>query len=83
MYMLIVTCSMHAKFICIEMKILALCVFIYFFFFYRERLIRLQHENKILKINEGATVDKQLTLVQSMLDDARSRINELETDNRY
>lgn len=48
----------------------------------RERLIRLQHENKILKINEGATVDKQLTLVQSMLDDARSRINELETDNR-
>lgn len=73
---------MHAKFICIEIKRLALCVFIYFFF-YRERLIRLQHENKILKINEGATVDKQLTLVQSMLDDARSRINELETDNRY
>lgn len=48
----------------------------------REKLIRLQHENKILKINEGATVDKQLTIVQSMLDDARSRINELETDNR-
>ncbi|XP_054720909.1 protein Hook homolog 3-like [Uloborus diversus] len=48
----------------------------------REKLIRLQHENKILKINEGATVDKQLTLVQSMLDDAKCRINELETDNR-
>lgn len=53
------------------------------FFSHRERLIRLQHENKILKINEGATVDKQLTLVQSMLDDSRSRVNELETDNRY
>ncbi|XP_015904868.1 protein Hook homolog 3 isoform X2 [Parasteatoda tepidariorum] len=48
----------------------------------REKLIRLQHENKMLKINEGATVDKQLTIVQSLLDDARSRINELETDNR-
>ncbi|XP_035212323.1 protein Hook homolog 3-like, partial [Stegodyphus dumicola] len=48
----------------------------------REKLIRLQHENKILKLNEGTTVDKQLTLIQSMLDDARSRINELETDNR-
>ncbi|KFM58220.1 Protein Hook-like protein, partial [Stegodyphus mimosarum] len=48
----------------------------------REKLIRLQHENKILKLNEGTTVDKQLTLIQSMLDDARSRVNELETDNR-
>lgn len=48
----------------------------------REKLIRLQHENKMLKINEGMTVDKQLTIVHSMLDDARSRINELETDNR-
>ncbi|GIY82918.1 protein Hook homolog 3 [Caerostris darwini] len=48
----------------------------------REKLIRLQHENKMLKINEGATVDKQLTLTRSMLDDAKSRINELETDNR-
>lgn len=37
----------------------------------------------MLKINEGATVDKQLTLTQSMLDDAKARINELETDNRY
>lgn len=52
------------------------------FICFREKLIRLQHENKMLKINEGATVDKQLTIVQSMLDDARSRINELETDNR-
>ncbi|CAL1281625.1 unnamed protein product [Larinioides sclopetarius] len=48
----------------------------------REKLIRLQHENKMLKINEGATIDKQLALTQSMLDDAKSRINELETDNR-
>lgn len=37
----------------------------------------------MLKINEGATVDKHLTLTQSMLDDAKARINELETDNRY
>ncbi|KAG8183460.1 hypothetical protein JTE90_002842 [Oedothorax gibbosus] len=48
----------------------------------REKLIRLQHENKMLKISEGATVDKHLTLTQSMLDDAKARINELETDNR-
>lgn len=56
--------------------------FVFMFICIREKLIRLQHENKILKLNEGATVDKQLTIVQSMLDDARSRINELETDNR-
>lgn len=48
----------------------------------RERLIRLTHENKMLKLNEGTSVNKQLTLLQSMLDDASSRVNELETDNR-
>ena len=49
----------------------------------RERLIRLQHENKMLKLQRAETEDEQGQLLQGMLDDANARKNELESEVRW
>lgn len=49
---------------------------------FREKLIRLQHENKILKLNQEGSDNEKIALLQSLLDDANLRKNELETENR-
>ncbi|XP_067122723.1 protein Hook homolog 3 isoform X2 [Centruroides vittatus] len=48
----------------------------------KEKLIRLQHENKILKLKLDSNDDQQVAVLQSMLDDSRLRQSELETENR-
>ncbi|XP_046870782.1 protein Hook homolog 3 isoform X1 [Hypomesus transpacificus] len=48
----------------------------------RERLIRLQHENKMLKLAQEGSDNEKIALLQSLLEDANSRKNELETENR-
>ncbi|XP_040218245.1 protein Hook homolog 3 isoform X6 [Rana temporaria] len=48
----------------------------------KEKLIRLQHENKMLKINQEGSDNENIALLQSLLDDANMRKNELETENR-
>lgn len=48
----------------------------------RERLIRLQHENKMLKLAQEGSDNAQIALLQSLLEDTNSRKNELETENR-
>ncbi|XP_075853433.1 protein Hook homolog 3 isoform X3 [Microcebus murinus] len=48
----------------------------------REKLIRLQHENRMLKINQEGSDNERIALLQSLLDDANLRKNELETENR-
>nr|XP_033772758.1 protein Hook homolog 3 isoform X2 [Geotrypetes seraphini] len=48
----------------------------------KEKLIRLQHENKILKLNQEGSDNEKIALLQSLLDDANMRKNELETENR-
>ncbi|XP_034821923.1 protein Hook homolog 3 isoform X4 [Pan paniscus] len=48
----------------------------------REKLIRLQHENKMLKLNQEGSDNEKIALLQSLLDDANLRKNELETENR-
>ncbi|XP_060619670.2 protein Hook homolog 3 isoform X2 [Anolis sagrei] len=48
----------------------------------REKLLRLQHENKILKLNQEGSDNDKIALLQSLLDDANLRKNELETENR-
>ncbi|XP_022087313.1 protein Hook homolog 3-like isoform X2 [Acanthaster planci] len=48
----------------------------------REKIIRLQHENKMLKLKQGETTDEKTQLLQSLLDDADARKNELESENR-
>uniref|UniRef100_A0A8C9L7A6 Hook microtubule tethering protein 3 n=1 Tax=Pavo cristatus TaxID=9049 RepID=A0A8C9L7A6_PAVCR len=47
----------------------------------KEKLIRLQHENKILKLNQEGSDNEKIALLQSLLDDANLRKNELETEN--
>lgn len=53
-----------------------------FYLFYREHLIRLQHENKMLKLAQEGSDNEKIALLQSLLEDANRRKNELETENR-
>ncbi|XP_034751301.1 protein Hook homolog 3 isoform X1 [Etheostoma cragini] len=48
----------------------------------REHLIRLQHENKMLKLDQEGSDNEKIALLQSLLEDASRRKNELETENR-
>ncbi|XP_041753128.2 protein Hook homolog 3-like isoform X2 [Coregonus clupeaformis] len=48
----------------------------------RERLIRLQHENNMLKLAQEGSDNEKIALLQSLLEDANRRKNELETENR-
>ncbi|XP_064415232.1 protein Hook homolog 3 [Latimeria chalumnae] len=48
----------------------------------KEKLIRLQHENKMLKLNQEGSDNEKISLLQSLLDDAKLRKSELETENR-
>uniref|UniRef100_A0A8D3B9C5 Protein Hook homolog 3 n=1 Tax=Scophthalmus maximus TaxID=52904 RepID=A0A8D3B9C5_SCOMX len=49
---------------------------------FREHLIRLQHENKMLKLAQEGSDNEKIALLQSLLEDASRRKNELETENR-
>ncbi|XP_032425629.1 protein Hook homolog 3 isoform X2 [Xiphophorus hellerii] len=48
----------------------------------REHLIRLQHENKMLKLAQEGSDNEKIALLQSLLEDANRRKSELETENR-
>ncbi|XP_071799501.1 protein Hook homolog 3-like isoform X1 [Asterias amurensis] len=48
----------------------------------REKIIRLQHENKMLKLKAGESSDENTQLLQSLLDDSNARRNDLESENR-
>uniref|UniRef100_A0A8D3CER8 Protein Hook homolog 3 n=1 Tax=Scophthalmus maximus TaxID=52904 RepID=A0A8D3CER8_SCOMX len=50
--------------------------------FDEEHLIRLQHENKMLKLAQEGSDNEKIALLQSLLEDASRRKNELETENR-
>nr|CAD7587699.1 unnamed protein product [Timema genevievae] len=48
----------------------------------KEKLVRLQHENKLLKLNQrGPEVDK-LPVVQALLDDTTQQVNQLQLENQ-
>nr|CAD7396008.1 unnamed protein product [Timema poppensis] len=48
----------------------------------KEKLVRLQHENKLLKLNQrGSEVDK-LPVVQALLDDTTQQVNQLQLENQ-
>ncbi|KAK7503948.1 hypothetical protein BaRGS_00004680 [Batillaria attramentaria] len=48
----------------------------------KEQLLRLEHENKMLKMGSAGNQDEQSQVLQSQLDDANARNNELETEVR-
>jgi hypothetical protein len=45
-------------------------------------VLRLEHENKMLKLKSSSTEGDDSQVLQSMLDDTNSRKNELETELR-
>ena len=49
---------------------------------YREKMIRLQHENKMLRVQQSDRESEQGQLLQNQLDDANTRKNELESEVR-
>ncbi|PNF37389.1 Hook-like protein 3 [Cryptotermes secundus] len=48
----------------------------------RERLMRLQHENKMLRMNQRGPDDDKLSMVQALLDESTQRVNHLCMENR-
>ncbi|PVD23382.1 hypothetical protein C0Q70_16650 [Pomacea canaliculata] len=48
----------------------------------KEQLLRLEHENKLLKMSADGNQEEQTHNLQSQLDDANARKNELETEVR-
>ncbi|WAR24652.1 HOOK3-like protein [Mya arenaria] len=48
----------------------------------KEKILRLEHENKMLRLQERGDGGEQTQVLQTMLDDANSRKNELETEIR-
>ncbi|CAM1328487.1 HOOK3 (predicted) [Pycnogonum litorale] len=48
----------------------------------KEKLIRLQHENKMLRLKQSGDDEQEIQMLRNVLDDAKSRQNELETENR-
>ena len=59
--------------------------FIYFLsceLIFRERILRLQHENKLLKLQRSSTTQEETELIQTQLEDATARNSELESELR-
>nr|XP_022318582.1 protein Hook homolog 3-like [Crassostrea virginica] len=48
----------------------------------KEKMLRLEHENKMLRMRNSGSEEEGSHVLQSMLDDANSRKNELETEIR-
>ncbi|XP_072919175.1 protein Hook homolog 1 isoform X2 [Hemitrygon akajei] len=49
---------------------------------YREKFIRLQHENKMLQLQQEGSENERISILQKSLDEANRTKNELETENR-
>ncbi|XP_019936996.1 protein Hook homolog 1 [Paralichthys olivaceus] len=49
---------------------------------YRERFIRLQHENKMLRVQQEDYEQEKIAALQAQLEDAHKTRSELDTDNR-
>ena len=46
-------------------------------------MIRLKHENKMLKLQNDGNENEKIQVLQSLLDDMKEQKNELEIENRY
>lgn len=49
----------------------------------KEKLARLMHENKMLKLKQQEPGGEQLPVVQALLDDANQQVQALSTETRY
>jgi len=46
-------------------------------------MLRLQHENKLLKLQRSSTTKAETELIQTQLEDTKARNSELESELRY
>ena len=49
---------------------------------FREKLVRLRHENKILRLNQRGPDEDKLSMVQALLDESYRNMNQLRMENR-
>ncbi|CAI9573411.1 unnamed protein product [Staurois parvus] len=49
---------------------------------YREMFIRLQHENKMLRVQQEGSENEQITELQTQLEEKQRKMSEMETENR-
>nr|DBA17786.1 TPA: hypothetical protein GDO54_016109 [Pyxicephalus adspersus] len=49
---------------------------------YREMLIRLQHENKMLRVQQEGSENERIAELQTQLDEKQRKMSEMETENR-
>lgn len=65
---------------------LAVCVNTDFFFLFvglfREKFIRLQHENKMLRVQQEESEREKIAALQTQLEEAHKAQSELDTENR-
>jgi protein HOOK3 len=50
---------------------------------FREKVARLQHENKMLRLNQRGPDEDKLSMVQAMLDESTQRVDQLRKETRY
>ena len=53
------------------------------FVFIREKLIRLEHQNKVLTLQLEEAENEKTHVLEANLDVATERVNRLQTENRY
>uniref|UniRef100_A0A8C1V8Z3 Hook microtubule-tethering protein 1 n=1 Tax=Cyprinus carpio TaxID=7962 RepID=A0A8C1V8Z3_CYPCA len=61
---------------------LYLCMLIVYVCFSREKFIRLQHENKMLRLQQEESENERITELQEQLEEARRARSQLDTENR-
>lgn len=64
---------------------LAVCVntdFFYLWGLFREKFIRLQHENKMLRVQQEESEREKIAALQTQLEEAHKAQSELDTENR-
>jgi hypothetical protein len=49
----------------------------------REKLVRLEHENRMFRLNQRGPDDENVSVVQSLLDESTKRANQLCMENRW
>lgn len=64
------------------MTVLFLAFSWFVFFFFREMFIQLQHENKMLLLQQEGSENERIMELQKQLEQKQWTVNELETEKR-
>lgn len=94
----IITLSIFFRRTCVQLKVngniisffflinddcFVLSFFLVCFFFFREMFIQLQHENKMLLLQQEGSENERIMELQKQLEQKQWTVNELETEKRW